>query len=89
MSATDDIESLRKRVQNQRRELRRLNKILGPYWAGFRRGLEFEAACALRGKMNHAFGHEKVWAAEHCNCGKNKSGVLTGGWKCPIHGQQW
>ena len=84
-----DIEALRKRVQNQRTELRRLNRILGPYWTGFRRGLEFEAECNLRGKMLSAFGHEKVWAAEHCNCGQNQRGERTAGWKCPAHGQQW
>ena len=24
-----------------------------------------------------------------CNCGDSKSGELTGGWICPVHGQQY
>ena len=27
--------------------------------------------------------HEKLL----CNCGKHKTGELTGGWHCPVHGQ--
>ena len=23
-----------------------------------------------------------------CNCGSHRSGELTGGWYCPVHGQQ-
>lgn len=34
-----ELYRLRRRVKTQRAELRRLNKTLGPYWAGFRRGL--------------------------------------------------
>ena len=60
-----EVYRLRKRANNQRTELRRLNKYLGPYWAGFRRGADFEAACKLRGIMNETFGHDKVRAAEH------------------------
>ena len=57
-------EQLRKRVTTQRRELRRLNKYLGPYWAGFSRGLGMAAEARLRAIMNAAFGHERVRAAE-------------------------
>lgn len=55
---------LRKRITLQRKELRRLNKTLGPFWAGFRKGLVVEEAVRLRGIMNATFGHEKVRAAE-------------------------
>ena len=24
-----------------------------------------------------------------CNCGFHRRGELTGGWQCPVHGQQW
>jgi hypothetical protein len=64
-AAQKDVARLNKRAANQRRELRRLNKYLGPYWAGFRRGLANEAECKLRGIMIQTFGHEKVIAAEH------------------------
>lgn len=61
----DELEQLRRRVTAQRRELRRLNKYLGPYWEGFCRGLEAKEAMTLRGKMIKAFGQPAVWAAEH------------------------
>ena len=61
---TEEIDRLRNKVRNQRTELRRLNKYLGPYWAGFRKGLDIEAVCRLRGIMNDAFGHAAVRAAE-------------------------
>lgn len=64
MSPDDEIKALRKRISNQRRELRRLNKYLGPYWAGFSHGINLEAECRLRGIMNATFGHERVRAAE-------------------------
>jgi hypothetical protein len=62
---SERIAELERRCQNQRTELRRLNKCLGPYWRGFNRGLSLEAVCNLRGVMNKAFGHEAVRAAEH------------------------
>jgi len=58
------VRKLRNKVFKQRRELRRLNRYLGPYWAGFRKGMAMEGECKLRGIMNAAFGHEKVHAAE-------------------------
>lgn len=61
---TERLARASKRAANQRKELRRLNKYLGPYWSGFRRGMALEAECKLRGIMNAAFGHEKVRAAE-------------------------
>ena len=57
-------ERLRGIITRQRRELKRLNKYLGPYWAGFRVGLKNEGECRLRGIMTAAFGHERVRAAE-------------------------
>ncbi len=59
-----ELEALRKRVKLQRAELRRLNKCLGPYWAGFRRGIDKDRETTLRGKMIDAFGHEAVFKAE-------------------------
>lgn len=59
-----ELASLRRRVTRQRRELRRLNKEHGPWWAGFSVGLSREAENRLRGIMNKAFGHEKVREAE-------------------------
>lgn len=64
MDQAEQIRILQRRIQNQRRELRRLNKCLGPYWSGFSRGLSLEGECRLRGIMNAAFGHERVHAAE-------------------------
>ena len=63
----DELSVLRRRVKAQRAELRRLNKILGPYWRGFSAGLASERESVLRGKMIRAFGHEAVFAAEHRN----------------------
>ncbi len=59
------IAKLRKKIVNQRRELRRLNKIYQQMWHGWRRGSDFSHTIALRGKMNATFGHEAVRAAEH------------------------
>ena len=59
-----ELEALRKRVKLQRAELRRLNKTLGPYWAGFKTGMYAEKESALRSKMIDAFGHEAVFKAE-------------------------
>lgn len=59
-----EITRLRGIVTRQRRELKRLNKYLGPYWAGFSTGLNREAETRLRGIMNATFGHEAVRAAE-------------------------
>ena len=59
-----ELEALRKRVKLQRAELRRLNKTLGPYWAGFKAGMYGAKEAALRGKMIDAFGHEAVFKAE-------------------------
>lgn len=61
----EELKALRLRVKAQRKELRRLNKTLGPYWAGFRRGLYVDDACRLRAKMIAAFGPEAVREAEH------------------------
>lgn len=64
MTPEEQIRILQRRIKNQRAELRRLNKCLGPYWQGFSRGLSMEGECRLRGIMNAAFGHQKVHAAE-------------------------
>lgn len=58
------LEKMRLKLSNQRRELRRLNKYLGPYWSGFNKGMGMEAECRLRGIMNKTFGHVAVHAAE-------------------------
>jgi hypothetical protein len=60
-----DAKRWKAKALRQRAELRRLNKYLGPYWAGFRTGLRMEGECRLRGIMNDAFGHARVYAAEH------------------------
>lgn len=60
-----DAKRWKEKARLQRRELRRLNKVLGPYWAGFRKGLGMEAEGKLRLTMIQAFGSEKVRAAEH------------------------
>jgi hypothetical protein len=67
MTKESELTILRRRVKAQRAELRRLNKYLGPYWAGFRRGGEMSDAACLRGKMAKAFGWEAVRAAENKN----------------------
>jgi hypothetical protein len=56
--------NIRKRLTNQRRELKRLNRQSRPYWLGFETGLKFSDATRLRGIMNATFGYEKVRAAE-------------------------
>jgi len=84
-----ELDKLRERCKNQRTELRRLNKYLGPYWAGFRRGIDFELSKEIRIAMFKEFGQPAVFRAEHpCNCGQHKTGESTGGWYCPSHGQQ-
>lgn len=65
MSDNDELRALRKRVKQQRAELRRLNKVLGPYWTAWRRGHSFARETELRGKMIAAFGSAAVRAAEH------------------------
>lgn len=60
-----ECEALRNKSRNQRRELKRLNKVLSVYWPAFRRGLTMANECRLREIVNAAFGHEKVRAAEH------------------------
>ena len=86
----EELACLRKRVKAQRAELRRLNKTLGPYWIGFRKGLDHQAEKAIRVKMFAAFGVPATQAAEKapCNCASHKPGALTGGWWCPVHGHQ-
>ena len=60
-----ELTILRRRVKAQRAELRRLNKYLGPYSAGFRRGGEISDAACLRGKMAKVFGWDAVREAEN------------------------
>ena len=66
---SDELVNLRRRVKEQRRELRRLNKEMAApkaaYWWGFRKGLDAHAESELRLKMNKAFGYKVVWEAEH------------------------
>ena len=64
MMLTFELENLRRRVAAQRRELRRLNKYLGPYWEGFHRGLSAKENVTLRSKMIKAFGSQAVSEAE-------------------------
>ena len=64
-AAQQRITKLEKKKNNQRIELRRLNKCLGPYWTGFRIGIGREREVRLRGIMNETFGHKAVHAAEH------------------------
>ena len=61
----DRIAELERKNRNQRTELRRLNKLLGPYWLGFRAGFAKESELKLRVAMNRAFGYEAVRKAEH------------------------
>lgn len=68
-----EIARLRGIITRQRRELKRLNKYLGPYWAGFRQGLGMEAECRLRGVMNATFGHKAVREAEVAAATKRNS----------------
>jgi hypothetical protein len=88
MTPEEQIRLLQRRISNQRRELRRLNKYLGPYWAGFNRGLGMEGECRLRGAMNAAFGHERVHAVEHAMMEqRNIKAVLEPG--APTPPQKW
>lgn len=64
-SMRKELTILRQRVKAQRKELKRLNKYLGPYWAGFNAGIASERETALRRKMINAFGHAAVYEAEH------------------------
>ncbi len=86
----EELARLRQRVKAQRAELRRLNKTLGPYWAGFRSGLHYDSAKDVRIKMFAAFGVPAVQKAEKapCNCLGHQHGATTGGWWCPLHGHQ-
>ena len=63
----DELLRLRKKVKLQRAELRRLNKYLGPYWAGFSRGCQVSDAAVLRGKLAKVFGWQAVREAEHAD----------------------
>ena len=85
---TDELAALRRRVKAQRAELRRLNKVLGPYWAGFRRGLDVDSTKELRVRMFAAFGVEPVQRAERarCSCVGHRCSNAAGGWWCPLHG---
>ena len=71
-----ELEKLRKRCKNQRAELKRLNKYLAPYWAGFRRGIDFELSKTIRIAMFKEFGQPAVFRAEHPGTpdGKNHHG---------------
>jgi hypothetical protein len=40
------------------------------------------AATTLRSLKASCIPHQ-------CNCSRYRKGELTGGWQCPIHGQQW
>lgn len=55
---------LQAKIKAQRTELRRLNKVLGPYWKAWRSGNDFARECTLRGKMIQAFGLDAVRKAE-------------------------
>lgn len=58
------VKTLKKRLKEQRKELRRLNRYVEIYWHGFRRGMEVSDTCELRGKMIKAFGNDAVRKAE-------------------------
>ena len=72
-----EVERLKGKTIRQRKELRRLNKFLGPYWAGFRNGASLEAECRLRGIMNATFGHAAVHAAEKAAIDKAHDEILN------------
>ena len=84
-----ELARLRRRVMAQRAELRRLNKILGPYWQGFRSGISTDHTKDLRAKMFAAFGSDAVLKAEHANCCCRGAQEAEGnGWWCALHGYQ-
>ena len=85
-----ELDVYRRMTRNWSAELRRLNKVLGPYWAGFKSGLNFDHTRDMRVKMFAAFGSDAVLRAERapCNCLAHQHGVTTGGWWCPLHGHQ-
>lgn len=60
-----EVNKLRQRVWLQRRELRRLNKVLPYYWAGFNAGTGQNDCVELRKVMFARFGHDAVLEAEH------------------------
>jgi len=66
-AAADVFDKLWAKNIRQRRELQRLNKVLGPYWDGFRRGLYLEGELRLRRIMIAAFGSEAVYRAERAD----------------------
>ena len=61
---TAELAVLRARVKAQRAELRRLNKVLGPYWRIWKKGADHSEAVCLRGKMIATFGSDAVRIAE-------------------------
>lgn len=59
-----ELESLRKRVKNQRRDLRRLNQLYTSLLIGYRNGVRAQSLYGFRQRMEQAFGCEAVWRAE-------------------------
>jgi hypothetical protein len=59
-----ELATARAKTHRQRRELRRLNKVLGPLWRGLAKGDDMAAETKLRLAMNAAFGRAAVRAAE-------------------------
>jgi hypothetical protein len=59
-----ELAAARAKAHRQRRELRRLNKFLGPFWRGLAKGDDLAAETKLRRAMNAAFGRAAVRAAE-------------------------
>ena len=60
----EEAERHKKFANARRKELRRLNKYLGPYWVGFTKGMHAQAEMKLRSTMIQTFGWDKVHAAE-------------------------
>lgn len=54
----------RAKSSRQRRELRRLNAYMRPYWSGFRAAIKREPYSQLRRALAEKFGWEQLQAAE-------------------------
>lgn len=64
MSADDETTRLRRRVKNQRAELRRLNRNVHFFSRGFHYSIQIHEELRFRKIMIDAFGLDAVMAAE-------------------------
>lgn len=60
----DELTRLRRRVSNQRAELRRMNRGLEYFWRGWHYSFRVRREIDYRNKMIKAFGREAVENAE-------------------------